>query len=331
MKKKNAFSGFIVFLILIIISGVIICYSIKHSDSDSTSEASYITKKGETVVKKQKNDYIATVYIEGQIGADSRSYNQSWLLSTIKSITDDEKNVGLIVFINSPGGAVYETDEVYLALNKYKETGKKIYIYMGSLAASGGYYIACAGNKIYANRNTLTGSIGVIAGQSFDVTELMEKAGIKSETIHTGKNKNMGNFNEPLSDEQRAILQSVADECYEQFTGIVSADRKIPLETVKKLADGRIYTAKQALNNKLIDYIDTYDNTLEAFKKNELEGLECNNIDFKVPQSNSLLNFMNYAKSSMSDAQLSSKLGLPLSVVEQFNNQIKYPAYYHSN
>lgn len=330
MKNKGAFSGFIVFLILIIVSAVVICFAIKNKSSTEQT-ASYITNKGETVVKKQKMDYIATIYIEGQIGANSRSYNQKWLLTTIKSIKDDDKNHGLIVFVNTPGGSVYETDEVYLALKDYKATGKKVYVYMGSLAASGGYYLSCAADKIYANRNTLTGSIGVIAGQTFDITGLMEKTGIKSETIHAGKNKNMGNFNESLSDEQRAILQSVADECYEQFTGIVSADRKIPIDKVKQLADGRIYTAKQALDNKLIDKISSFDEAMEDFKKNELEGLEYPNVEFKVPQSNSLLNLMNYAKASMSDAQLSSKLGLPLNVAEKLNTQIKYPAYFYGN
>ena len=86
--------------------------------------------------------------------------------------------MGIAVFIDSPGGTVYEADEAYLALQDYKTTGKPVYVYQGKLAASGGYYISCAAKKIYANRNSLTGSIGVISGSSYDLTGLFEKLGI---------------------------------------------------------------------------------------------------------------------------------------------------------
>lgn len=111
-------------------------------------------------------------------------------MNTISALAQDKKNEGIILFIDSPGGGVYESDEAYLALLDYKEqTGRPVYAYMGQLAASGGYYIACAADYIMANRNTLTGSIGVISGQVFDITELLQKTGIKSETIHAEKTK----------------------------------------------------------------------------------------------------------------------------------------------
>ena len=110
-----------------------------------------------------------------------------------------------------------------MALQDYKSTGKKVYAYLGSMAASGGYYIACASDKIFANRNTLTGSIGVIAGQFIDITEFLEDHGIHYETVHAGRNKNMGNYNEPLNEEQRQIMQSIADEL------------EVPLTTANKI------------------------------------------------------------------------------------------------
>ena len=161
----------------------------------------------------------------------------------IKNAKNDPNNRGILLNINSPGGTVYESDEAYLALMD------------SSLAASGGYYIACAADYIYANRNTLTGSIGVIAGESVDATGLFEKIGIKMTTITAGRNKNMGNYNSVLTEEQRAIMQSIADEAYEQFTEIVSDSRGLSISQVKELADGRIYTAKQAKNNGLIDFV----------------------------------------------------------------------------
>lgn len=327
MKNKGVISGLIVFIILIALCGGVICFALKNNSS--TDNVSY-SKKFE-INTKQKNNYIASLFIEGEIGVQSRSYNQTWLLSTIEHLTEDEKNIALIVYINSPGGSVYQTDEVYLALKKYKNTGRPIYVYQGELAASGGYYISCAGTKIYANRNTLTGSIGVIAGQTFEITKLLDNLGIKSETIHAGKNKNMGNYNEPLSDEQRAILQSVADECYEQFTLIVSNDRNIPLEKVQEIADGRIYTAKQAQELKLVDKVTSWDSMVDDLRINELNNSDCKIVEFKVPQSNSIMDILNYAKTSIGNERTASSMGIPLSVAQKINAQRQYPAFIYEN
>ena len=159
---------------------------------------------------------IAKIYIEGTIEKKNANYNQEWLLKTIKTVTDSKKYAALVVYINSPGGAVYESDEVYLALKKFHEKTKRpVYAYFASLAASGGYYIGCGAKKIFANRNTLTGSIGVISGRFVDLSALMKRYGIKSEIIHAGKNKTMGTVTEPATKEQKAIMQSIADECYE--------------------------------------------------------------------------------------------------------------------
>lgn len=249
----------------------------EYFDSDSESEnggSSFLkimdyafgSSSGEKTVKA-KSDYISAIYITGMISEENRTYNQKWLLRQIKKSGSDPKNAGILLVIDSPGGTVYESDEAYLALKKYKKsTGRPVYAYFGSLAASGGYYIGCAADKIFANRNTLTGSIGVIAGQSVDATELLGKVGIKMTTITAGKNKNMGNYNSVLTDEQRAIFQSIADEAYEQFTGIVAGSRKMEISDVKKLADGRVYTALQAKNNGLVDAVCPLDEAKESIK-----------------------------------------------------------------
>ena len=211
--------------------------------------------------------YIAELYVTGVITESNQTYNQEWLMETISDLTDDSRNRGIMLYLDTPGGAVYEADEVYLALLHYKEvTGRPVYAYMAHMAASGGYYIACAADKIFANRNTITGSIGVLFGGSMDATGLLEKLGIKSETFHSGKNKNMLNYNEPLTEEQRAIMQAAADEAYQQFTGIVAESRKLPLATVQTLADGRIYTAQQALSNGLVDGVCSRSQALAALR-----------------------------------------------------------------
>ena len=117
---------------------------------------------------------------------------------------------------------------------------------------------------------------------------MLSKIGVKSETIHAGKNKNMFNYNEPVSEEQKQIMQDIADECYEQFTGIVAMSRNIPLFEVKKLADGRIYTAKQALSNGLIDSIDTWENMISNMKLEEFDEKDVNLIEFRYKKDPSL-------------------------------------------
>ena len=210
--------------------------------------------------------YIATLYVEGSIMSGQSDtfglpvgYQHNWTLDKIDEMIGDHNNQGLILFVDSPGGGVYESDELYLKLKEYKEkTGRPVYSVMGSMAASGGYYISAAADKIIANRNTWTGSIGVTIGTLYDISGLLDRYGIKTETITAGRNKAMGSSVEPMTDEQKAIFQSLVDDAYEQFVGIVSEGRNLNLQDVKNLADGRIYTAKQALDLGLVDEIGTF-------------------------------------------------------------------------
>ena len=130
---------------------------------------------------------------------------------------------------------------------------------MASQACSGGYYISMAADKIYANRNTWTGSIGVIIS-STNLKGLYDKLGIKEIDITSGTNKAMGSPGIDMTEEHRKILQSLVDEAYEQFAGVVAEGRKMDINTVKPIADGRIYSAKQALDLGLIDNVDSYEN-----------------------------------------------------------------------
>ena len=210
--------------------------------------------------------YIATLYVEGSIMSGQSDtfglpvgYQHNWTLDKIDEMIGDQNNQGLILFVDSPGGGVYDSDELYLKLKEYKEkTGRPVYSVMGSMAASGGYYISAAADKIFANRNTWTGSIGVTIGTLYDISGLLDRYGIKTETITAGRNKAMGSSVEPMTDEQKAIFQSLVDDAYEQFVGIVSEGRNLSLQDVKNLADGRIYTAKQAQDLGLVDEIGTF-------------------------------------------------------------------------
>lgn len=272
VKKKEPWKkGLMIFLI------VVACVIVLGAGCSrmAASVAGSVNKEDSFIYT---DDYIGVLEINGVMGEEDSSspYNQQWLLERIDKMKNDSANKGIMLSVNTPGGSVYDIDELYLQLKDYKDTtGRPVYTYMRDMAASGGYYISALSDKIYANRNTWTGSIGVTVGTFVDVSELLEKMGVKTVTITAGENKAMGSAVEPMTKEQLDIFQGLVDEAYEQFTEIVAEGRNMDLKEVKKLADGRIYTAKQAVENGLVDKIDTLEGALSDMKKRyELEDCE---------------------------------------------------------
>ena len=259
-------------------------------------------------------NYIGVLYINGTIdeyGTDT--YNHQYLLNAINAMMTDSDNKGMILSVNTPGGSVYASDELYLAIKKYQDvTGRPVYSAMQSQATSGGYYISASCDKIIANRNCWTGSIGVTMGTLMDITELLDNLGIKTTTITSGANKSMGSSYETMTEEQREIFQSLVDEAYDQFVGIVAEGRDMSEKEVRKIADGRIYTAKQALNNGLIDGIGTFEEALQDMKR-EYDLQSCA-VEAFVPKSKTdlydLLGILSEQKnlSGMTDVQLIEEL-----------------------
>ena len=332
--KKETSSGIIVFAIILILAGGCLWYTKFYKPAHSTPQYSVSNPTGnpngyssEADIQNNKSDeYIAALYVEGTIEDANNSYNQSWLLSTINHLKRDANNVAIAMYVNSPGGGVYQADEVYFALKDYKSTGKKLYVYMGPMAASGGYYISCPADKIYANRNTLTGSIGVIAGELIDATELLDNIGITIEAIHSGRNKLMGNFYEEITEEQEEIMQSISDECYEQFVSIVANERKMDLNKVKELADGRIYTAAQALKNHLIDEINSWDFMIDDIRR-EVSISGCKVITYKYEHKQTFRESLLGMISNIQNKQAAAKLGVPSKIMDDLQGFNSYPAY----
>ena len=227
----------------------------------------------------QKTAYIGVLEVHGSMYSDGSdgAYDQKWLLEQIDDMMHDSDNKGLILSIDTPGGSVYTVDELYLKIKEYQEKTKRpVYAYMESMATSGGYYIAAPADMIYANRNCWTGSIGVTVGTVYDISGFLEKLGVTTVTITAGDNKAMGSAVEPLTNEQKAIYQGLVDEAYDQFVSVVAEGRGMSLKRVKSLADGRIYTAKQAKANGLIDEISTRDEAIAAMiQENGLKDCEC--------------------------------------------------------
>ncbi|MCS6774057.1 MAG: signal peptide peptidase SppA [Anaerolineae bacterium] len=175
----------------------------------------------------------------------------------------------IVLFVDSPGGSVVGSDEIYHAL---KKVDKPVVAYMGSTAASGGYYISLAAQHIVAHPDTLTGSIGVIS-EFTNIQGLYEKLGLRSEVIKSGEFKDFGNPTSPFTEEDRKLWQTVIDEVYENFVRLVAQNRKMSVEQAKALADGRIYTGRQALALNLVDQLGYFEDAVnEAAKRGGIAG-----------------------------------------------------------
>jgi protease-4 len=172
---------------------------------------------------------------------------------------DDIKAV--VLRVDSPGGVVAPSQEIYEEVKRFAAQ-KKIIVSMGSLAASGGYYISAPATLIYANPGTITASIGVLIKLS-NIEALMDKIGIKSTVIKTGKFKDAGSPVRELTAEDRAMFQSVIDSTHTQFIRAVASGRKLPEDEVRRIADGRVLSGEQALALKLVDRLGTLQDAIE--------------------------------------------------------------------
>lgn len=185
----------------------------------------------------------------------------------------ENRSVKAIVFrVESPGGGVAASQEIYEEVKKTRASGKPVVVSMGSVAASGGYYVSCGASKIVANPGTLTGSIGVIF-QFLQVTDLMKKIGVDQSTFKSGKFKDAGSpFRKMTSDDQKYFGGLIAD-VYDQFVNVVSTERKLDVKYVKRFADGRVFTGRQAKEYGFIDTLGTFEDAVAiAAKLGSIEG-----------------------------------------------------------
>lgn len=334
---KQSKKGIVIFSVIIAVVIAVVAVTTvmqiryhKLLNGSSISNAEVSDSSADLSTKSYKKEFIASLYIEGVIEEKNYQYDQEWLMKTIHSLKQNKNNAALAIYIDSPGGGVYQADEVYLALQDYKTTGRPVFVYQGPMAASGGYYISCAADQIYANRNTLTGCIGVIFGQSLDITGLLDKLGIKSKTFHTGRNKTMLSPDEPLTAEQEAIMQSMCDEAYEQFVSIVAKGRNMKCEEAAELSDGRLYTAKQGLENGLVDRIDSWDNMITVLAEDVLEKPGIKVVEYKKEEEGpGFLNMMMSGVSTLQKQEAAAKLGVPTSVIDYYEFD-SYPAYLYT-
>ncbi|KGX91334.1 signal peptide protein [Pontibacillus halophilus JSM 076056 = DSM 19796] len=263
---------------LLIIAGLSEALSATRSSggiADTSREmlAGNMASQEKIIEQGSANSRIARIEVDGAITSGqgtsplgSVGYNHDKFLEKLEQIQEDDTIKGVLLYVNSPGGGVFESAQIHDKLQEMKEDGKKLYVSMGGMAASGGYYISAPADVIYASNETLTGSLGVIM-QSINYKELANEYGIKFNTIKSGEFKDIMSPAKEMSDEDRAILQELVDESYQGFVDVISEGRGMSEEQVREIADGRIYSGQQAMDNGLVDEIGFEEDALNALKK----------------------------------------------------------------
>ncbi len=237
-----------IFLFFVIITAVIVVLSLAIALKD----------------KVPMGEKVALINVEGVI-FDSKS-----VIDELKDYASDNSIKAIVLRINSPGGGVAPSQEIYDEVKKAMEK-KKVVVSMGSVAASGGYYIACPADMIVANAGTLTGSMGVIM-EIPNIEGLMQKIGVEHQVIKSGRHKDIASVFKTMSPEERALLQEVLDDVHGQFIEAVSEGRGLTVEKVKALADGRIFTGRMAREVGLVDELGNLDAAIKF--AGELSGIE---------------------------------------------------------
>ena len=219
-------------------------------------------------------DAVAVIRLEGAISSSPSDYlteagiTPRRVASLLEQATADPAVKAIVVRVNSPGGSVVASDEIYHMLLDFE---MPVVVWMGDVAASGGYYISCGGDYVFAHPDALTGSIGVIS-QFFNVEELLDEVGVDVMVITSGPRKDIGSPFREMTEEEQTLWKGITDDIYDGFVEIVAQARDLPLEEIRKLADGSIYTGRQALEVGLVDDVGTPDDAIA--KAAELGGIE---------------------------------------------------------
>ncbi len=263
-KKSSGWKWFWgIFISLILLVGIFVgvAFIFFAKSISSTGE-----KKFQYEVTGRGNQKIAIVELDYTI------YSSEPIVRQFKRYREDKSIKAIVLRINSPGGGVAASQEMYEAVRKTRDEGKPVIISIGSIGASGAYMTACGGSYIVSNPGSVVGSIGVIAN-FITMKELAEKIGIKDVTIKSGKLKDAGNPLRDVNQDDIAYFQEIIDDDYQQFLELVSKERKIEMDSLKLIANGRVFTGRQSLKLKLVDTLGTYEDAINiACKFANIEG-----------------------------------------------------------
>ena len=222
--------------------------------------------RSDSVRKLYQEPRVAVIRVNGPIvGGDDAdmawgspsSTTSGALMRQFRKARQDDSVQAVLLRVNSPGGSAAATQEAAAELQKLKDSGKPVVVSMGDTAASGAYWLAVYGDKIYANPSTITGSIGVYMSY-YDVQGLSEKLGVREEKIKSGPHKDIFSPFRPMTEEERQLTQNMVDDMYEQFVAVVAEQRHMDSEKARSLADGRVFTGVQAKEAGLVDELGNY-------------------------------------------------------------------------
>lgn len=270
-KNKRVISLVIVMVLVVfsLINGTLTKSVIQKQNTEDSYVQMFLRSQNVhklTLVDGNSDETIQKISIEGEIGAEmTNTYSRASIINQIKEAKSNSNVKAILLSVNTPGGGVYETAELY---NELKNSGKDVYVSMKKQATSGGYYVSMAAKKIFANTETTTGSLGVI--MSFvSAQKYLNDHGIKQETIRSGEQKAIGGLLEDLPESTRKIYQEQNKEAYDRFVKAIAQGRNMSEDEVRKLADGRTYTGTQAVENKLIDKIGTEEDLINFIKEDK--------------------------------------------------------------
>ncbi len=246
MSKSTKWFLIILGILALIAIGFVILFIAMVGDHSETTET-VVTGSG---------DKIAVVDLKGVI-TSSEDVNRQ-----IKKYRENRSIKAILLHIDSPGGGVVASQEMYEEIRKTRDGGKPVVVSMGSLAASGGYYVACGGSRLVANRGTLTASIGVIS-EFLQLHDALTKLGIDVKTIKSGKLKDAGSPMRPMNADDECYFQGLMDDVHQQFIAVVERERKMSHSAVMEIADGRVFTGEQAVTMGLVDTLGTYEDAIK--------------------------------------------------------------------
>ena len=270
-KNKRVISLVIVMVLVVfsLINGTLTKSVIQKQNTEDSYVQMFLRSQSVhklTLVDGNNDETIQKISIEGEIGAEmTNTYSRASVINQIKEAKSNSNVKAILLSVNTPGGGVYETAELY---NELKNSGKDVYVSMKKQATSGGYYVSMAAKKIFANIETTTGSLGVIMSY-VSAQKFLNDHGIKQETIRSGEQKAVGGLTEDLPESTRKIYQEQNKEAYDRFVKAIAQGRSMSEDEVRKLADGRTYTGTQAVENKLIDKIGTEEDLINFIKEDK--------------------------------------------------------------
>ena len=263
---------------------------------------------------KEEEDEIAIYYAVGDIvqSANGMSSGNSpqivgeKVIDDLRALREDDDVKAVVLRVNSGGGSAYASEQIWREVELLKAE-KPVVVSMGGMAASGGYYISSGANKIFAEPTTLTGSIGIF-GMIPEASELVtQKIGVKFDVVKTNALSDMGSMSRPMNEEEGALMQAMVERGYETFTGRVAMGRKMPIEKVKEIAEGRVWTGKQAKDLGLVDQLGNLEAAIKAAAKlAKVEKYNTTNYPAPQPWFQTLLNDK---KSGYLDAEMRNMLG----------------------